>query len=87
MQWIAPSEKDAGTAPLEKRLCDIVDQFRANSSRKSREYSPPARDVLVASPLDSGFAFSGFSSAMASLHLSKNSSEIPSQRATYNAPK
>ncbi len=63
MQWIAPSEKDPGSAALEKRLCDIADQFHANSSLKSRKYSPPARDVLVASLLDSGFAFSGFSSA------------------------
>lgn len=34
MQWIAPSEKDAATASLEKRLWDAADQFRANSGLK-----------------------------------------------------
>jgi hypothetical protein len=30
MRWIAPSEKDAITARLEKRLWDAACQFRAN---------------------------------------------------------
>ena len=41
MIWIAPSEKDAGNAALEKRLWDAADQFRANSGLKSQEYSAP----------------------------------------------
>lgn len=32
MHWIAPSEKDAGTDTLEKRLWDAADQLRANSA-------------------------------------------------------
>jgi type I restriction enzyme M protein len=32
MIWVAPSEKDAGTEILEKRLWDAANQFRANSS-------------------------------------------------------
>ena len=31
MRWIAPTEKDAATTSLEKRLWDAADQFRANS--------------------------------------------------------
>jgi len=30
MEWIAPSEKDALTDTLEKRLWDTADQFRAS---------------------------------------------------------
>jgi type I restriction enzyme M protein len=41
MHWIAPSEKDADTVTLEKRLWDAADQFRANSGLKSQEYSAP----------------------------------------------
>jgi type I restriction enzyme M protein len=37
MQWIAPAEKDAATATLEKRLWDAADQFRANSGLKAAE--------------------------------------------------
>jgi type I restriction enzyme M protein len=32
MHCIAPSEKDADSAALEKRLWDSADQFRANSA-------------------------------------------------------
>ena len=35
MHWVAPSEKDIGTATLEKRLWDAADQFRANSGLKA----------------------------------------------------
>ncbi len=31
MEWVAPTEKDAATDTLEKRLWDAADQFRANS--------------------------------------------------------
>ncbi len=46
MQWIAPSEKDAATAALEKRLWDAADQFRANSGLKSQEYSAPVLGLI-----------------------------------------
>jgi type I restriction enzyme M protein len=36
MRWIAPSEKDAASATLEKRLWDAADQFRANSGLKAQ---------------------------------------------------
>ncbi|SBT06568.1 hypothetical protein ACCAA_350006 [Candidatus Accumulibacter aalborgensis] len=41
VQWIAPSEKDAASATLEKRLWDAADQFRANSGLKAQEYPGP----------------------------------------------
>lgn len=41
MIWIATSEKDTGTAALEKRRRDAADQFRANSRLKSQECSAP----------------------------------------------
>jgi type I restriction enzyme M protein len=41
MLWIAPSEKDAASTSLEKRLWDAADQFRANSGLKAQEYSGP----------------------------------------------
>jgi type I restriction enzyme M protein len=34
MRWIAPSEKDAASATLERRLWDAADQFRVNSGRR-----------------------------------------------------
>lgn len=46
MQWIAPSEKDAGTNTLEKRLWDAADQFRANSGLKAGEYAPPVLGLI-----------------------------------------
>jgi type I restriction enzyme M protein len=46
MIWIAPSEKDTGNAALEKRLWDAADQFRANSSLKSQEYSAPVLGLI-----------------------------------------
>ncbi|MBU1241590.1 type I restriction-modification system subunit M, partial [Myxococcota bacterium] len=46
MQWIAPSEKDAATATLEKRLWDAADQFRANSGLKAQEYSGPILGLI-----------------------------------------
>jgi len=46
MIWIAPSEKDADSAALEKRLWDDADQFRANSGFKSQEYSAPVLGLI-----------------------------------------
>jgi len=46
MQWIAPSEKDAAAASLEKRLWDTADQFRANSGLKAQEYSGPILGLI-----------------------------------------
>src|SRR5262245_45468487 len=46
MHWIAPSEKDALTDTLEKRLWDSADQFRANSGLKAQEYSGPILDII-----------------------------------------
>ena len=39
MIWVAPSERKNDNAALEKRLWNVVDQFRANSGLKSQEYS------------------------------------------------
>ena len=46
MQWIAPSEKDAATATLERNLWDAADQFRANSGLKAQEYSGPILGLI-----------------------------------------
>ncbi len=46
MEWIAPSEKDAATATLEKNLWDAADQFRANSGLKAQEYSAPVLGLI-----------------------------------------
>src|ERR1043166_9439185 len=46
MIWIAPSEKDADSAALEKRLWDSADQFRANSGLKAQEYSGPILGII-----------------------------------------
>jgi hypothetical protein len=44
--WIAPSEKDAASTSLEKRLWDAADQFRANSGLKAQEYSGPILGLI-----------------------------------------
>jgi type I restriction enzyme M protein len=46
MHWIAPSEKDADNAALEKRLWATADQLRANSGLKSQEYSAPVLGLI-----------------------------------------
>ncbi len=46
MLWIAPPEKDAASASLEKRLWDAADQFRANSGLKAQEYSGPILGLI-----------------------------------------
>lgn len=46
MQWIAPSDKDAASTTLEKRLWDAADQLRANSGLKPQEYSGPILGLI-----------------------------------------
>ena len=46
MHWIAPTEKDAASTSLEKRLWDAADQFRANSGLKAQEYSGPILGLI-----------------------------------------
>ena len=56
MLWIAPSEKDAASASLEKRLWDAADQFRANSGLKAQEYSGPILGLIFLRFADVRFA-------------------------------
>lgn len=56
MHWIAPTEKDAATASLEKRLWDAADQFRANSGLKAQEYSGPILGLIFLRFADLRFA-------------------------------
>lgn len=56
MHWIAPSEKDATAATLEKRLWDAADQFRANSGLKAQEYSGPILGLIFLRFADVRFA-------------------------------
>jgi type I restriction enzyme M protein len=56
MQWIAPPEKDAANATLEKRLWDAADQFRANSGLKAAEYSGPILGLIFLRFADVRFA-------------------------------
>ena len=46
MIWIAPSEEDALTDALEKRLWDAADQSRANSGLMSQAYSAPVLGLI-----------------------------------------
>lgn len=46
MRWIAPSEKDAGTATLEQRLWEAADQLRANSGLNAQQYSQPVLGLI-----------------------------------------
>ena len=56
MQWIAPSEKDASAATLEKRLWEAADQFRANSGLKAQEYSGPILGLIFLRFAEARFA-------------------------------
>ena len=56
MQWIAPSEKDAASSSLEKRLWDAADQFRANSGLKAQEYSGPILGLIFLRFAEARFA-------------------------------
>lgn len=46
MHWIAPSERDADTDTLEKRLWNAADQFRANSGLTAAQYSAPVLGLI-----------------------------------------
>lgn len=46
MHWIAPSEKDAASDALEKRLWDAADNFRANSGLTAQQYSGPILGLI-----------------------------------------
>src|SRR5690348_5785230 len=46
MQWIAPSERDAATGQLEKRLWDAADQLRANSGLTAQQYGTPVLGLI-----------------------------------------
>jgi len=46
MHWIAPSEKDAASDTLEKRLWAAADQFRANSGLSAAQYSQPVLGLI-----------------------------------------
>jgi len=56
LHWIAPTEKDAATASLERRLWDAADQFRANSGLKAQEYSGPILGLIFLRFADLRFA-------------------------------
>jgi type I restriction enzyme M protein len=56
MIWIAPTERDAGTNTLEKRLWDSADQFRANSELKAAQYSQPVLGLIFLRFADVRFA-------------------------------
>ena len=44
--WVAPSEKNDGSAEFEKQLWEAADQFRANSGLKAQEYSGPILGLI-----------------------------------------
>jgi type I restriction enzyme M protein len=46
VKWIAPSEKDAASDALEKRLWDAADQLRANSGLSPQQYSGPVLGLI-----------------------------------------
>src|SRR5213592_4658288 len=46
MHWIAPSERDAATDTLEKRLWAAADQLRANSGLTSQQYGQPVLGLI-----------------------------------------
>jgi type I restriction enzyme M protein len=69
MKWIAPSERDAGTATLERRLWDAADQFRANSDLKAAEYSQPILGLIFLR-----FASARFDAQQATLEQTAQSS-------------
>ena len=56
MRWVAPSEKDAATDTLEKRLWDAADQFRANSGLTSAQYSMPVLGLIFLRFAEARFA-------------------------------
>jgi type I restriction enzyme M protein len=56
MKWIAPSEKDAATNTLERRLWDAADQLRANSGLTAAQYSTPVLGLIFLRFAEARFA-------------------------------
>jgi len=56
MRWVAPSEKDANTETLEKRLWDAADQLRANSGLTPAQYSAPVLGLIFLRFAEARFA-------------------------------
>lgn len=56
MKWIAPSEKDAATVTLEKRLWSAADQLRANSGLTSAQYATPILGLIFLRFAEASFA-------------------------------
>jgi type I restriction enzyme M protein len=56
MIWIAPSEKDAATETLEKRLWDAADQLWAGAGLKQSAYSEPVLGLIFLRFAEARFA-------------------------------
>jgi len=56
MRWIAPAEKDAATATLEKQLWAAADELRANSGLTSAQYGQPVLGLIFLRFADAKFA-------------------------------
>src|SRR3989442_1747156 len=56
MHWIAPSEKDAATDTLEKRLWAAADQLRSNSGLTAQQYSQPVLGLIFLRFADARFS-------------------------------
>ncbi len=56
MRWVAPSERDAGTAVLEKRLWSAADELRANSGLTPAQYGQPVLGLIFLRFADAKFA-------------------------------
>jgi len=87
MQWIAPSEKDAASTSLEKRLWDAADQFRANSGLKAQEYSGPILGLIFLRFAEVRFAIqrAKLEGAAASSSASSRRSSRVDEPAAYHA--
>ena len=76
MHWIAPSERDAATDTLEKRLWNAADQFRANSGLTAAQYSAPVLGLIFLLFAETRFA---------KRHAELESAGASSRRATSRA--
>ncbi len=87
MLWIAPSEKDAASTSLEKRLWDAADQFRANSGLKAQEYSGPILGLIFLRFAEVRFAIqrTKLEGASASSSASSRRSSRVDEPAAYHA--
>lgn len=56
MLWVVPSEKDAATDVLRKRLWDATEQLRANSDLNATQYSTPVLSHIFLRFADVRFA-------------------------------